>query len=387
MKKLFSFFIILTLVLSIITCQSSYAVGFNINTDKIIEKSKEIGEEVGDQIVEKGKEIAANMFDIASHWAKDYIQSLIDKGIITGYPDGSFKPDNSITRAEAAKLLLTSNGINPGNSSSGHWASNYINKSIDKGYIKNGEFDNIDKTINRGEMARMIARAMSDNPKNIDELKKQITDYSKIPGEYQEYVAKVYAAGIITGYEDGLFRYERTLTRAEASTMIIRLLEKDKRKIPTIKKGYKEASEFSSRPITDFISEGIPQAYINNKRQKIDSVYISSFGDLPLKIGDTTVYKIEHDTTGQDCLKITTDSSSRGSIDISYVKLGNKEGVTVTPLKTVDKNEDGTYSYYYRSISFFYRKKTDANAFNSDYIILTSISPGESILIDNPFKK
>lgn len=43
--------------------------------------------------------------DIKNHWAKDTIEKWKDKGVISGYPDGTFKPDNPITRAELAKIL------------------------------------------------------------------------------------------------------------------------------------------------------------------------------------------------------------------------------------------------------------------------------------------
>lgn len=43
--------------------------------------------------------------DIKNHWAKDTIEKWKDKGVISGYPDGTFKPDNPVTRAELAKIL------------------------------------------------------------------------------------------------------------------------------------------------------------------------------------------------------------------------------------------------------------------------------------------
>ncbi|HBG15958.1 MAG TPA: hypothetical protein DDW93_04185, partial [Firmicutes bacterium] len=43
--------------------------------------------------------------DIQGHWAEDSISNLVDKGVLNGYPDGSFHPDQSITRAELAKTL------------------------------------------------------------------------------------------------------------------------------------------------------------------------------------------------------------------------------------------------------------------------------------------
>ncbi|MEI6309676.1 MAG: S-layer homology domain-containing protein, partial [bacterium] len=43
--------------------------------------------------------------DVFGHWAQADIMTLVDKGIISGYPDGSFQPDKSVTRAEFIKIL------------------------------------------------------------------------------------------------------------------------------------------------------------------------------------------------------------------------------------------------------------------------------------------
>ena len=43
--------------------------------------------------------------DYEGHWAQQYIEKAINAGYMTGYPDGSFKPDNPITRAEFARVL------------------------------------------------------------------------------------------------------------------------------------------------------------------------------------------------------------------------------------------------------------------------------------------
>ena len=48
---------------------------------------------------------AVTTSDISDHWAKNTIQSWLDQSLITGYEDGSFKPDKSITRAEFMALV------------------------------------------------------------------------------------------------------------------------------------------------------------------------------------------------------------------------------------------------------------------------------------------
>ena len=48
---------------------------------------------------------AANLSDISRHWAQSQINDLVNKGIISGYPDNTFKPENAITRAELAVMV------------------------------------------------------------------------------------------------------------------------------------------------------------------------------------------------------------------------------------------------------------------------------------------
>lgn len=333
----------------------------------------------------------AQMNDISSHWAKNYIESLIDKKAIAGYEDGSFKPDQSVSNAEFTKILITALGYaDINNASAGHWAAGYIDKAVEVGILKEGEFKQLDENITRAQMAAMIARSIKEDILSKEELGKwegQIKDYSNIPSLYKDYVLTAYTKGIITGYQDGTFKSEKTATRAEASTMIIRMLEKDKRKVPTFKKEYKDAEEFGNRSITDFISEGIPKVNSEIDTIPLDKIYISSYSDLPLKIGKVIVYKIEKFKGDQEYLKITTNSESGSAINITYIKSNNKKGVVVTSVNYKDKNKDGTYSYYYECVDFFNRNKIDANAYNSEYIVLSNFSSGVAVLIDNPFKK
>lgn len=83
------------------------------------ERKKEIAAAIAEGIAEgfglKKKEVTVNeeakdekencLTDIKGHWAEKHIQKLVDYGVVNGYPDGTFKPDNTITRAEAAAMI------------------------------------------------------------------------------------------------------------------------------------------------------------------------------------------------------------------------------------------------------------------------------------------
>lgn len=172
-----------------------------------------------------------------SDWFVDTVSKLVGKGGIDGYPDGTFRPNNTITRAEFTKILVSSLGYENVPKTGTHWASGYISKAEEIKLIGKGELKNIDKPITRNEMAKMTANSLDflgeSHVSDRDLFRSQIKDFDKIPKEYQDYVLKSYSKGIITGYPDGTFKGNQGLTRAEASTVIIKVIEKDERKVPT----------------------------------------------------------------------------------------------------------------------------------------------------------
>ena len=68
--------------------------------------------------------------DIKGHWAEESVRNLEKKGILNGYPDGTFRPDQSITRAEMAKILSVAYNFKTSNQlrfpdTEEHWAKEY----------------------------------------------------------------------------------------------------------------------------------------------------------------------------------------------------------------------------------------------------------------------
>ncbi|PKM52487.1 MAG: hypothetical protein CVV02_01675 [Firmicutes bacterium HGW-Firmicutes-7] len=162
--------------------------------------------------------------DIKNHWAKDEIEKLVSMGVINGYDDGSFKPNNTITCAEFTKIMIKALHNDPGNAVGGHWADLYMKKAFDEKYANESDFDDYNLNITRGEIARMLSRALEYDA-DIENIENLITDYNDIPSDYQNHVARMYVSKIITGRSDGSFNYDHTATRAEAVSMLIRFLD------------------------------------------------------------------------------------------------------------------------------------------------------------------
>lgn len=183
---------------------------------------------------------ATGLSDIQAHWAKSYISHLVSLKCINGYPDQTFRPDTPITHAAFTKILVTALGhTDLQNSTSGHWATHYIDKAIALGLMtqaeRNSDFKDLDQMITRGQIARMINRVLTEDFSDQEAYAKQIKDYSQINPKDQAAVLKMYRSGIITGYTDGSFKDQAQATRAEATTMIVRYLDQTFRVVPELK--------------------------------------------------------------------------------------------------------------------------------------------------------
>ena len=180
------------------------------------------------ELVESSQEI--NLTDIKSHWAEKNIKQMVASGSVGGYPDGSFKPNSTITRAEFATMLVKAFKLeNEGGKifadTANHWAKNYIARATGSGIVSGYDADTFgpNNLITREQMAVMIAKAAKLTNAvegNAFADGTQIADWAK------EAVAKANGNGIISGYPDNTFRPRATATRAEAVTVIVNALNK-----------------------------------------------------------------------------------------------------------------------------------------------------------------
>lgn len=172
-----------------------------------------------------------------SHWAYDNVCQLVELGIIEGYNNGDFGTNDQVRVDEYIKMTVTALGYFPDESKTGYWATNFINKAFDLGLIAENQFKNYKRAIKREEMAYIIVKAYTlNNAVSQDNLKPTIQayikDYYLIDDSYKDSILTSYQIGLICGKgtsgSDG-FDPKGYATRAEASTVIIRLLFEDKR--------------------------------------------------------------------------------------------------------------------------------------------------------------
>lgn len=179
-----------------------------------------------------------------SHWAKPYIDPLSTSEIINGYPDGTFKPLANVKINEFITMTVKALGYRF-ESMSSDWAKPYIDKAIELGLILDREFTSYTANINREQMASIIVNAVAlsePRPSSTMDLyvRNETKDYYLVSDYYKQNIIDSFKYGIITGYADHTFKPKNFSNRAEASTVISKLLNKSQRK-PFVKTDAKYA--------------------------------------------------------------------------------------------------------------------------------------------------
>ena len=167
--------------------------------------------------------------DIKGHWAEFNIVDFVSKGYVSGYSDGTFKPNNNITRAEFVKILnkvfgLTKSSGKVFSDTKTHWAKHDIDIAVTNG-VCNGktttEFKPND-AITREEAAVMISNYKKIADNNFDKINKY-KDASKVASWAKPGVEGVIEKGYMSGYSDNTFKPKNKITRAEAVATLSRI--------------------------------------------------------------------------------------------------------------------------------------------------------------------
>lgn len=208
---------------------------------------------------------AAGFSDVKQgDWYCENVTLLAQFGIIEGMGDGTFNPNGLVRKGEFIKMLAQacSEHLYPTIPSTGvHWSEQFwsmLNEAsvlevVEAKQNANGEsvqytyplvalkFNELEKPINRYEMAYLINRVIymvyrerqMTLKSETDSYANHIPDYDSMDKSFLGSVEQVYSKGILAGYDDGSFQGHRNLTRAEAASVIVRLLWGNKRQAQT----------------------------------------------------------------------------------------------------------------------------------------------------------
>lgn len=171
----------------------------------------------------------ATLSDIKGHWAESAISDFVSKGYVGGYPNGTFKPNNSITRAEFVNIVnnyfgLTKSSGKVFSDTKDHWAKNVIDIAVTNGVcngVSTTEFKP-NEPITREQVAVMLSNYKKLTDTNHEEIYK-FNDKNNISSWAKDSVEGVVERGYMGGYSDLTFKPKNNITRAEAVTTLSRV--------------------------------------------------------------------------------------------------------------------------------------------------------------------
>lgn len=179
----------------------------------------------GETIKLEARDKDKNLTKIEYKVTKNAVEEVKAIAYIKGYPDGTFKPQANVTRAEAAQMFATllNGGANFGTSqatkfsdASDDWYSKAINYVVGKGLISgypNGTFKP-NESITRAEFAQMISGYVKNEKASTSDFKDVKDHWAK------DAIDKLYGNKNVNGYPDGSFKPNAKITRAEAVTIL-----------------------------------------------------------------------------------------------------------------------------------------------------------------------
>ncbi|KOO46387.1 S-layer homology domain-containing protein [Priestia koreensis] len=184
---------------------------------------------------------ASKLKDVPNnYWAIKEINYVISKGVMTNFSDGTFKPNDKLTNAQASIMLTKALRLDTKKAPNltfkdvpkSHPAYKYICTVVGANLISKNATFNPDKYISRQTLAKAISVGFKLKSKNTMTFKDVPVSYWSYP-----YVNNVYTNQIIVDLKSGNFRIDENVTRAQFAVYIARSMNKDFRpKTPVIKK-------------------------------------------------------------------------------------------------------------------------------------------------------
>ena len=192
---------------------------------------------------------AANAFpDVSdSHWAAPQIKILSEQGVIVGYPDGTFKPDENVTRAEFASMAIKALGqentkvvqpVNFADINQEYWAYDAIQKALYFDLVslpKEGDLFRPDDSVSRAESLSVAVNALTteqiSEQKAKEVLEKAYIDANSVPEWFIIPAGKAEILGmmvIMPSADKAKIEAERPATRAEVAAILFKMMEQAK---------------------------------------------------------------------------------------------------------------------------------------------------------------
>jgi hypothetical protein len=261
---------------------------------------------------------AEPLTDISGHWAKEQIQSFVDNGYVQGYPNGTFKPDNDITRAEFMTIANKAFGftekaeISYTDVKAGSWYADTVAIAKAAGYINgypNGTMKP-DAPITREEAAVIVAKidALTSN----ETAANTFTDGADLAAWSKGSIGACADAKIFNGYPNGSFQAASLIERGESVVALSKAL------------AYKNAPVAVTATVTNITAGGFQLKLTPAVDGLTQSAVTLTHGD-----NNVTVSAITTTTTGA-AYAVTADIEEGQTYKLNLVKDGYNFGTDVT---------------------------------------------------------
>lgn len=318
MKKLFSFILAITLMLSNIS-----VIFASTNGDMSNFKNSKV--------------YAENQFnDVSStDWFSENVKKSYELGLVSGTSESTFSPNENITIAETITLACRLNNIYKGSQdefeSGTPWYKSYVDYAIKNQIITKNQFSSYDAEATRADFAAILEKALPDEClKKINTVDDNTIPDVKKALENSEAIYKLYRAGILVGNDnEGTFAPETNIDRASVATIVSRMAIPDIRASITLKK----------IPVEKITVKEKETLGVGASKELVATVYPENATEPELEwsSSDTSIASISGNeitavSTGTATVTCKSDNGVKASCDIEVVPFvieGNSVGVYV----------------------------------------------------------
>lgn len=160
-------------------------------------------------------------------WYAGVVNEMWEGKVLTGYPDGTFRPEHTITAAEFVAILCRQQALAPAAGQTGHWAAGFLEAARQAGWYDWDELpptgERFDLPVERQLAVKLMMNAYyPDTAYDYNAESAKLGDFTALDGRYYHAVLGAYSIGLCVGDDRGNFNPHSALTRAEACALLSR---------------------------------------------------------------------------------------------------------------------------------------------------------------------
>ena len=160
-------------------------------------------------------------------WYYDNVTDMTNQGYLSGYEDGTFRPDGTVTKAELVSIVGRIAGLQESAKQNNHWADGMVQTALTKGLFDWDEIpptaQTYDEPITRQLAVKIVMNAFFKEERgDYNRVSSSVSDFAQLDGRYYDSMIAAYCKGIVYGDDKGNLNPKSSITRAEACAIIMR---------------------------------------------------------------------------------------------------------------------------------------------------------------------